>query len=133
MSSQGPNLHVAQAQPAMKGSDALWDVVFRVANGGGGDVSLLAAWLPHGRFRCAEISLEGMPPLGTGAETGIAFPVAFDEPPGVVVENCFVILRVGWQRDVWRVLARLTVSAGDDGAPAAKTELVTVHLVGFSG
>lgn len=133
MSNPGPSLHVTQAQAAAKRGDALWDVVFRVINGGGGDVSLLAAWLPHGRFRCAETPLEAMAPLGPGAEADVLFPVAFDEAPGVVVENCFIILRVAWQSDAWRVLARLTVTADNDGAPVAKTELVTVHPVGFSG
>ena len=126
-----PTLDVAQAGAA-SGGPGRWRVAFDVANRGGGPVALLAAWLPHGRFRCAEQRLDDLvlPPDGT---TQLAFEVAFDERPGTAVENCFVILRVRWRSGAWRVMARLTVTAGDDGAPLAAAQLVTAHRVGFSG
>ena len=49
------------------------------------------------------------------------------------MENCFVILRALWRDEAWRVMARLTVTTGDDDAPRAATQLVTAHRVGFSG
>ncbi|MCH8198659.1 MAG: hypothetical protein IIA54_01135 [Chloroflexi bacterium] len=126
-----PTLDVAQAGRA-SGGPRLWRVAFDVTNRGAGPVALLAAWLPHGRFRCPEQQLADLvlPPERT---TQLAFEAAFDEPPGTEVENCFVILRVRWREEAWRVMARLTVTAGGDGAPLAAPRLVTAHRVGFSG
>ena len=126
-----PTLDVAQAGRA-SGGPRLWRVAFDVTNRGAGPVGLLAAWLPHGRFRCTEQQLADLvlPPERT---TQLAFEAAFDEPPGTGVENCFVILRVRWRGEAWRVMARLTVTAAGDGAPLAAARLVTAHRVGFSG
>ncbi len=126
-----PTVDVVQAGPA-SGGPRRWRVAFDVANRGGGPVALLAAWLPHGRFRCPEQQLADLvlPPEGT---TQLTFEASFDEPPGTEVENCFVILRVRWREEEWRVMTRLTVTAAGDGAPGAATQLVTAHRVGFSG
>ena len=134
-----PTLDVAQAGPA-SGGPRLWRVGFDVTNRGAGPVGLLAAWLPHGRFRCPEQQLADivLPPERT---TQLSFEAAFDEPPGTEVENCFVILpvrwrgegRVLWREEAWRVMARFTVTAAGDGAPLAAARLVTAHRVGFSG
>ena len=126
-----PTLDVAQAGRA-SGGPRLWRVAFDVTNRGAGPVALLSAWLPHGRFRCAEQQLADLvlPPERT---TQLSFEAAFDEPPGTEVENCFVILRVRWREEAWRVMARLTVTAAGDGAPLAAPRLVTAHRVGFSG
>ena len=126
-----PTLDVAQAGAA-SGGPRRWRVAFDVANRGAAPVALLAAWLPHGRFRCPEQPLSDrvLPADGT---TQLAFEVVFDERHGTEVENCFAILRVRWRDEVWRVMARLTVTAARDGAPLAATRLVTAHRVGFSG
>ena len=52
---------------------------------------------------------------------------------GDVVENAFLITTVEWREVHWRMLARMTVRFGAEGAPTAVTELVTVQQVGFSG
>ena len=125
-----PTLEVAQAGPA-SGGPGRWRVAFDVANRGAGPAALLALWLPHERFRRPEQPLADLVlPPGTTAQ--LAFEVAFDERPGTEVENCFVILRVDWRDERWRVMTRLTVTAGHDGAPGAATQLVTAHRVGFS-
>ena len=126
-----PTLDVTQAGPA-SGGPRLWRVAFDVTNRGAGPVALLAAWLPHGRFRCPEQALADLvlPPERT---TQLAFEAAFEERQGTEVENCFVILRVRWREDGWRVMARFTVTAAGDGAPLAAGRLVTAHRVGFSG
>ena len=127
-------LDVAQAGAAlMSGApEADWSVPFTVANRGGAPVALLAAWLPHGRFRSAERQLSDFP-LPADGRTELSFEVQFDEQPGTEVVNAFVILQVRHREKVWRVLARLTVTADADGAPVAATQLVTVHPVGFAG
>ena len=126
-----PALEVAPAGPA-SGGPRRWRVAFDVTNRGAGPVVLLAAWLPHGRFRCPEQQLADLV-LPTGGTTQLAFEAAFEERPGAVVENCFVILRVRWREEGWRVMARLTVTAARDGAPRAAAQLVTAHPVGFAG
>ena len=95
-------------------------------------MQLLEAWLPHGRFRAEAVPLTGHPPLAAGTSVRLAFTVRFDEPHGELVENAFVILRVRWRNEEWRVLARLAVTADADGSPLASTELTTTHPVGFS-
>ena len=109
-----------------------WSVPFTIANRSDAAVELLAAWLPHGRFRSAERQL-GHFPLPADGRTELSFEVQFDEQPGTEVVNAFVILQVRHRGNVWRVLARLTVTAGADGALEAATQLVTVHPVGFAG
>ena len=126
----GPTLEVAQASPAA-GAPGRWLVAFDVANRGGEPVALLQAWLPHGRFRCAEQPLADV--LAPDGRTTLSFEVAFDEEPGTEVENAFVILQVRWGDGVWRVMTRLTVTARADGAPEAAAQLLTTHRVGFSG
>ena len=126
----GPTLEVAQAGPA-SGAPGRWRVAFGIANRGGEPVDLLQAWLPHGRFRCAERPVADV--LAPDGRTTLSFEVAFDEAPGTEVENAFVILQVRWREGPWRVMTRLTVTARADGAPEAETQLLTTHRVGFSG
>ncbi len=126
-----PAIEVSQDGRASGGPGA-WRVAFDVRNGGDGPVGLLEAWLPHGRFRAEAVPLTEQPPLASGASVRLEFVVKFDEPPGEPVENAFVILRVRWRDEEWRVLARLTVTADADGSPVASTELTTAQPVGFS-
>lgn len=126
-----PPVTVVQTGRAL-GAPGAWQVAFEVQNGGDGPVELLEAWLPHGRFRADAVPLTGHAPLAFGAIVRLAFIVGFDEPPGEYVENAFVILRVRWRGEVWRVLTRLSLTADVDGSPIASTELTTAHSVGFS-
>ena len=126
-----PSISVLQSGRASGGTGA-WHVVFEVKNTGDGTVELLEAWLPHGRFRADAVPLTDHARLGSGASVPLAFNVVFDEPPGELVENAFVILRVRWRDEEWRVLTRLAVTSDADGSPLAATELITFHPVGFS-
>jgi len=124
-------IDVLQAGRA-SGEAGAWRVVFEVRNAGDRPVELLEAWLPHGRFRAEAVSLSEQPLLASGASTQLTFTVGFDEPPGEIVENAFVILRALWRDQEWRVLTRLAVTSDADGSPLAATELITFHPVGFS-
>lgn len=126
-----PTVSVLQAGHA-SGEPGAWNVAFVVRNEGDGPVELLEAWLPHGRFRAEAVPLTAHSPLASGANTRLTFTVGFDEPAGELVENAFVILRVRWQGQEWRVLTRLAVTADADGSPLASTELITTQPVGFS-
>ena len=112
-------------------SSGRWSVPFTIANRGDTPVELIAAWLPHGRFRSAERQLSDSR-LPADGRTELSFEVQFDEQPGTEVVNAFVILQVQHREKVWRVLARLTVTADADGAPVAATQLITAHPVGFA-
>ena len=126
-----PSISVLQAVHA-SGEPGAWRVAFEVRNAGGEPVELLEAWLPHGRFRAEAVPLTAHPPLASGASARLEFTVGFDEPPGELVENAFVILRMRWENEEWRVLTRLAVTADADGSPLASTELITTQPVGFS-
>ena len=126
-----PSISVLQDGRA-SGKSGAWRVAFDVRNAGDEPVELLEGWLPHGRFRADAVPLTAEPPLVSGASVHLDFTVAFDEPPGEFVENAFVILRVRWRDEEWRVLTRLAVTADADGSPIASTELITAHPVGFS-
>ena len=73
-----------------------------------------------------------MPQLSLGERTRLECVVACSELPGTVVENAFLILRVLWLEEPWRVFARLRVVFDEQGGPQTTTEVVTVQRVGFS-
>lgn len=75
-----------------------------------------------------------MPPLdvAAGASVLVELPVRASEAPGTSVENCFLILRVLWQEQLWRIFARHRVVFDQNGTPHPICELVTTHPVGFS-
>jgi hypothetical protein len=107
-------------------------VAWQIQNLGQQPLRLLAARLPHGRFRSEERELIPTPELLPGERAQLEFPVACSELPGTVVENAFLILRVLWLEEPWRIFTRLRVVFAAQGEPRTTTELVTVQRVGFS-
>jgi hypothetical protein len=96
-------------------------------------VVLLSTWLPHDKFAHPQQGID--PPLELAPEgsTVLELPVACHELPGSVVENAYVILRVLWRGQPWRVFIRLRVTVDNSSIPQHMCESVTVHPVGFSG
>ncbi len=86
--------------------------------------------LPHGRFRSGEKQLEAILLPRNNAQ--LEFQVRCDELPGTIVENAFLILQVLWPEEPWRILARLRVIIGENGAPETITELITTQRAGFA-
>jgi hypothetical protein len=130
----GPRIDVRQAreaQPRVARGSGPWNVAFELTSRESEPVELVDAWLPHARFHAEARDLDGAR-LAPGASVVVEFTAAFDEPPGTEAENAFVILRVRWRGELWRVLTRMTVATGADGAPAARVEAVSTHRVGFS-
>ena len=95
-------------------------------------IELLAARLPHSQFRCGEIELAPPPEILAGESASLELLVECSESPESVVENAFLILRVLWSGESWRILARLRVLFDEQGAPRTITEVVTTQPVGFS-
>jgi hypothetical protein len=107
-------------------------VSWRIQNLGAGTLEILSALLPHGRFRCEEGKLDPILVIQPKESAPLDFSVKCEEPPGTIVENAFLILRVLWKGKPWHILARLRVSINEGGAPETTTELVTTQPVGFS-
>ncbi len=128
---EGPQVLVEQASRRSGSSPRQWLVAWRIRNPGREPLQLLESWVPHGRFRCGKRELSPPAVLPPGGATELELPVECDEPPGAVVENAFLILRVVEQEQEWRVLVRLTVTFDRDGAPESATESVTTQLVGI--
>jgi hypothetical protein len=125
--SENPRLRIAPF--AHEGSPGSWIVHWHVRNEGRRRLRLISAVQPHAQFRTPEKALEQE--IAADAESEIALPVRFAETPGSVVENPFLILRVADGDAEWRVLVRVSVTAGPRGEPVAgNTVSITTHRVG---
>ncbi len=109
-----------------------WRTAWGVENHDAEPVQLLAAWLPHSRFRCDERDLSGLPVLGAGQGTQVELEASCHEAPGTAVPAAFLILRFLWRGLAWRLLARTTVTWDEAGAPGVQIERVDRQRVGFS-
>jgi hypothetical protein len=127
-----PKVHIEQDGPAHAQRPDRWVISWNIQNLGAAPLRVLAARLPHGKFRSEEKLFE--PPLDIPAnENGrIEIKACCGEAPGAEVENAFVILRVNYVAAPWLILARLRIRIDDRGKPASTTELITVQPVGFS-
>src|SRR5215470_3838005 len=123
----GPQVRVEQVSQHLEPASARWLVAWHIQNLGQRPLQLLAARLPHSRFRSEEREITPMPELLPGERTRLEFPVACGELPGTVVENAFLILRVLWLENPWRVFARLRVVFNAQGEPWTTTEVITVQ------
>lgn len=128
-SASGPQVLVAQAACARH--DERWRVGWRITNATSFEMRLLDARIPHGRFLGEPVQLHRVLPPSDG--TDLDAVVACNGAQGDVVENAFLIVTVEWRQARWRILVRMTVRFGPDGAPWTATERVTVQQVGFSG
>jgi hypothetical protein len=121
----GPRVRVEPFTTERTSGD--WTVTWRIKNEGDRPIHLLSAQHPHSQFRTPETKLDQ--DVSPGAETDVALPVRFNESPGAIVENPFLIL-VLREADDWRFLARVRVTAGKNGEPIADASVVvTVQKV----
>jgi hypothetical protein len=127
-----PVIGVTPAPPAPGANPSEWRVAWQIENRGDRPLALLAAWLPHGKLRAAERALEPPPRVLPGESARLDLTAAFDEAPGTVVENTFVILRALYGDEPWRIMVRLLITTDAQGGPANTIELITAHPIGFS-
>jgi hypothetical protein len=127
-----PRVEVEMTGASRSGGVDRWRTSWRIKNIGAAQLQILAARLPHGKFRAEEKNFE--PSLDVLANESNSFEIEArcGEPPGAEVENGFVILRVTQEDALWLILVRVRVRVAADGAPSAATELITVQPVGFS-
>ena len=109
-----------------------WLSTWRIQNLGQEPLQLLSVGLPHSRFRSEEQELSPAPELLAGESAQLTLAVACGEPAGTVVENAFLILRVLWREQPWRIFARLRVVFDQGGVPENSTVVITTQPVGFS-
>jgi hypothetical protein len=128
----GPLVDLQAVSVRPLGDTGSWEIAWSLRNLGVDPLSVREAWLPHGRFRSPRRDYQPPLPIEPGADTRVAFAVACDEEPGAVVENAFVILRMDWRGEPWRILARLRVAIDDRCAPAPVTEVISVQPIGFA-
>jgi hypothetical protein len=128
----GPNVVVDSAGPCAASAGGRWLCTWRIHNLGQEPLQLLSAGLPHSRFRSEEQELSPSQKLLPGESARLALTVACREPAGTVVENAFLILRVLWREQLWRILARLRVVFDQHSVPENSTVVITTQPVGFS-
>jgi hypothetical protein len=103
-----------------------WRVRWLVQNATDAPVSVEDAWVPHGRFRG-----DGHVALAATIEAGgshlLELGVSAAEPPGSVVENAFLILRVHTEARGWRVFARMRIDFDESGSARPAVETLTAQ------
>jgi hypothetical protein len=104
-----------------EGTGGAWTVTWRITNEGDQPLRLISAEHPHSHFRTPETKVDRE--VAPGAVAAIALPVQFNESRGERVENPFLIL-VFRDSALWRVLARVRVTAGANGEPIAGQSVV---------
>lgn len=127
-----PRVRVQPLPCARAPEPETWWAAWDVTNLDPAPLELLAVWLPHGRFRCAERPIDPPAQLAAGQSARLVLPVYCDAEPSSEVENAFVILRARWRDTPWRILARLKIVVDAEGVLTNTCELLTVQPVGFA-
>jgi hypothetical protein len=128
----GPKVHVEQASRNPGSLPGNWLVAWNIENTGQGPIEIEGGRLPHSQFRAEERELSPRPIVSPGESARLEFEVACDAGPSMTVENAFLILRVNWSKEPWRILARMRVVLDEESTPRATTEMVTTQRIGFS-
>jgi hypothetical protein len=129
----GPRLLVGQTSRSRGATAGQWLVAWNIENRDRKPIQILAGRLPHSQFWSEEKELSPKIKLLPNQSAELEFSVRCSEPPETVVENAFLILRVLWPEEPWRIFARLRVLFDEQGGPQTTTELVTAQPTGFSG
>jgi hypothetical protein len=129
---QRPRLLIEAAHCHAGTAQGQWLAAWRLHNLERDPVGLLSTWLPHDKFANPHQGIDPPVQLAPGGSTMLELPVACHELPGSVVENAYIILRILWRGQPWRVFVRLRVTVDDASIPQHICESVTVHPVGFS-
>jgi hypothetical protein len=105
-----------------------WRVTWRLHNDSPEVLVLQTAWIPHGRFR-GEARLSLSERVGAGDAARLTFIVSAAEAPGTLVENAFLILRVGLAGRAWRIFTRMRIEFDAQATPKPIVEVVTTQSI----
>jgi hypothetical protein len=128
----GPRLLIEAASCRATAVRGQWLVGWRMQNLGQEPLAVLSTWLPHDKFFSHQKTIDLPLRLLPGESTLLDLPVTCHEPPGSVVDNAFLILRLLWLEQHWRAFARHRVVLDDTGTPQHICQVVSVQQVGFS-
>jgi hypothetical protein len=115
------------------GAQSSWRIGWEVENRAAAAIELLAARLPHGEFRSAEMRFVPPLELAPGARRQFEMAVRCLTRPDAATENAFAIFYVQYADASWRVFVRLRVVLDGEAVPQAATESITAQKIGFSG
>ena len=116
-----PRVRLTTTAVAPGQAPSQWRVTWRLTGEAG---AIESAWVPHGRFRgTGRVNFTPARALPLRLE----MTVQANEPPGTVVENAFLILRL---TDGWRVFVRMRIEFDSSGVPKPVPELVTLQSTG---
>ena len=133
LNGEAPKIVVEEVNHRRGDRQGIWQFEWRIENLGHQSLTLLAARLPHGRFRSDERRIEGGIRIAPGDAAVVEMQAACREEPGTVIENAFAIILVEWSGARWRIFVRFLVKFDEQGIPHTTTELITTQKVGFSG
>lgn len=89
----GPQVLIEQTERRLEPGSDRWVVTWRLTNLADRPLQILAARVPHSRFRSEARELT-LGPLSPNGSAPLKLPVACREAPGAVVQNAFIILSV---------------------------------------
>jgi hypothetical protein len=127
-----PQLQVTPVGIAVEPECGVLHVRWQLANPTAAPLELVDSWLPHGRFFAERQAFQPPLTLPAGARGIVERSVRCVAEPGEVIENAFLILRVRWCGQPWRVLARLRVERLVPDSVVVAVEAVTTQPVGFT-
>ncbi|MGH7827918.1 MAG: hypothetical protein ACREQ7_22425 [Candidatus Binatia bacterium] len=132
MAADEPEINVEQVHKGRGDKADSWLSAWRIENLGDTSIEIVSARLPHGKFRSKDLRFS--PSISVPARGGavVNAAVAFNEAPGTIVENAFLILLIECLQVRWRVFVRFRVTANQAAEPETLTELITTQKVGFS-
>jgi hypothetical protein len=128
-----PAIELRQLAVRRHGAEGCWIIAWTVENTGAESLDLESVRLPHGAFKSAEQPFEPALKLAPAAVAEFQTQVFCRQPTGSVTENAFLIFKVSWLSEDWRVFVRVRVVVNQQGEPQAVSESVTTQKVGFSG
>ena len=128
-----PNLNIDSIGCQPTDQPGRWASAWRIKNLGDARAKIRAAWLPHDQFFSE--NRDYRPPLVVDSLGSIKLeiPVDCQETPGAKIENAFVILRLEYHQQEWRVFARQEVCVDEKGVPHPTCRSVTCQPVVDSG
>ena len=126
-----PTLSVRPLEIGKEADVDVWRIGWVIANFGSKQAEIFEAWLPHGRFRGDREAFSPSRVVAAGESTLFYSVVRCSAEPGEIVENAFLILRVGFRAREWRVFTRLRIERTSLDSIELAVEKVTVHPVGF--
>jgi hypothetical protein len=129
---QGPCLLLEAASARATAVRGQWLVAWRLQNLGQEPIEVLFIWLPHDKFFSGQQTRNPPLRLLPQESTLLELQVVCHEPPGSVVDNAFIILRLLWREQPWRVFVRHRVVLDTTGTPQHVCQAVSVQPVGFS-